>query len=219
MKFLTSSIPSSIAALLLSAASVEADMLLPAAKECDPNQSVFRMGGGSSSGVCGQGSHCVLNGNSSLGGYCIDDSNKATLMDMPEALGEFCFICEPPSFNDQVRPRSTSHVSRVTTPYHMVGSFSCGELSGLGQEGKIPKAQCHIFQQMIQANDLCGCTPPPPPPPSIDEQESEGEESSSDTTGSFMEESQPFDLSGGSSNTIAIASAASLFAALLLTVP
>jgi energy-coupling factor transporter ATP-binding protein EcfA2 len=34
-----------------------------------------------------------------------------------------------------------------------------------------------------------------------------------------MEESQPFDLSGGSSNTIAIASAASLFAALLLTVP
>jgi hypothetical protein len=145
MKFLPSPIP----LLLIIAFDVEAatNMVLSAAKECNPNEAQSRQVTGS----CEPGSHCVFNGNSSLDGYCTDDNDhKAADMDMPESMKVFCSVCDAPDAHG-------STVWNVTKPHDRVGTFHCLELDGIGKEGKIPKAQCHLFQQMIQANNLCGC--------------------------------------------------------------
>merc|ERR1711935_661273 len=77
----------------------------------------------------------------------------ATASDMemlPEALRELCFVCE----SDE----DGGSTSTVTIPDQMVGSFTCDELEGLGHEGKIPQTNCLLFQHMIRAKDLCGCS-------------------------------------------------------------
>ena len=80
-------------------------------------------------------------------------------MTMPEALQALCNICEIPEQNhpyqdDQFDPNETRV---VTKPDGVVGHYHCGELDELGKDGKLPKASCHLFQQMIYADELCGC--------------------------------------------------------------
>ena len=128
-------------------------MVLSAAKECNPNEAQSRLTGTGSTS-CGPGFHCFFDGNSSLDGYCTenDDYSKADGMQlgMPESMVVLCSVCEAPDALGNT-------VWHVTKPDDRVGNFDCLELDGFGKEGKIPRSQCHIFQQMIQANNLCGC--------------------------------------------------------------
>ncbi len=123
-------------------------MVVAAAQECNPNQAQFRMASPSSG--CGPNSHCVLNGSSSLGGYCHDNDNPSNL-DMPEAMQALCYVCESPDNADRSG-------SEVTDPDDIVGAFTCGELAKLGIDGEMPKNECEVFQRMIIANDSCGCS-------------------------------------------------------------
>ena len=133
------------------------NMVLSAAKECNPNEAQSRLTGSTS---CGPGSHCVFDGNSSLDGYCNenDDYPKGAAaddmqLDMPESMAVLCSVCEAPDAHGNT-------VWHVTKPHDRVGAFDCLELDGLGKEGRISGSQCHLFQQMIQANNLCGCIAP-----------------------------------------------------------
>ena len=233
MKFLPSPIQKSVVAalpLLLAAAHANEDVLLPAAKECDPKKAELRST--STSVSCGPDSHCVLNGHSSLGGYCINNDNKAAHMDMPEALRALCFVCESPD-----DPNTIGSV--VTMHNQIVGSFTCGELEGMGRQGEIPSDQCQIFQKMIRANDLCGCTEvvksedeedsvaveaaPQEYDDDVVEVASQGDDDvyfytnqpPPSTEDSNFDPFDPFGLSGGSSKSMAITAAASAITLLL----
>lgn len=136
-------------------------VVLSASRECDPRTAAqARMASSSSTSSCGPESHCVWNGSSSLGGYCIDNDHKPADMVMPDALQELCNICEVPEGfhvyeDDQFDP---DDFRVVTEPHRAVGHYYCGELDSLGKQGKLPKDSCHMFQQMIYADELCGCT-------------------------------------------------------------
>ena len=74
-------------------------------------------------------------------------------LDMPESMAVLCSVCEAPDGHGNT-------VWHVTKPHDRVGAFDCLKLDGLGKEGRISGSQCHMFQQMIQANNLCGCIAP-----------------------------------------------------------
>jgi len=191
--------------LLLLVASSEA-LILPATEECDPNQAEFRMVS-TANGICGWDRHCVLDGQSSLGGYCIANDHASAQMIMPQAPSEPCSIC-----------KHEGHTSKVTKPHDIVGHYHCSELDGLGKEGKIPLASCQIFQHLVQYNDLCGCTDADDETEEQDETvlfgRDQGENSapdmpSSDTENYFLDDS------GSSSKAISITGVASAITLLL----
>eukprot|EP00536_Pseudo-nitzschia_multiseries_P014868 jgi/Psemu1/311481/fgenesh1_kg.779_\ len=124
------------------------DLIVSGIEECNPNKQEFRTAIDASS--CPPGNHCVRNGHSSLGGFCVDNNHKADHMYMPEVIKKICFIC-------RTEGESTGSQREVMKPDDQVGSFTCGELDAYGKEGSIPEANCHLFQHMIQANELCGC--------------------------------------------------------------
>jgi len=180
----------------------------------------------SPSSGCGPNSHCVLNGSSSLGGYCHDNDNPSNL-DMPEAMRALCFVCESPDNADRSG-------SEVTDPEDIVGAFTCGELAKLGTDGEIPKGQCEVFQRMIIANDNCGCSGIPaaahvepseedPPKPVYDDDDAsfdstyvetnvQGTSVEKNLPGTLTDESSPFNSegSGSSSKMIAFAGVTSV---------
>lgn len=138
------------------------------AKECNPkgsnsssSSSSSKATGSSTTTTCENGYHCVFNGHSSIGGYCINNENKSesTQMDfdMPEGLQSVCFICNDDddfdnNFNNQ------KSISNMSKPNDKVGVFTCEELDQHGKSGSIPQTNCDIFQRMIHDNNLCGCT-------------------------------------------------------------
>ena len=145
-----------VALQLFLAVSVAGDVMhMSAATECDPNIAQPRAATVSSTSPCAQNEHCYWNGKSSLGGYCINNDEMSMEMHMPEALQEICYVCEIPEDHEDYDPLDKRV---VTAPHELVGTYHCGELDGLGQEGKLPKDSCYIFQHMIYADDLCGCT-------------------------------------------------------------
>ena len=202
------------------AATIRKTMVLPAAQECDPNKAEFRMAS-EMSRSCGPNSHCVINGNSSLGGYCHDNDSQTNL-DMPEAMRGLCFVCESPD-------NAERNGSEVTKPDDIVGAFTCGELAKMGTDGDLPNGQCEVFQRMIIANDSCGCSGIPAVAdvePSVEEAPKPEDDASFDTNdveknfpGTLTEESSnPFDFegSGSSSKAIAIAGDTSVVTVLLV---
>lgn len=196
MKFTSTPFQAALALLLAASQATAAgnSLTMSAAQECNPNNfAQARMASPTTVDVCGPESTCIWNGKSSLGGYCVD--NSMTSLDVPEALLEVCSICQIPEDNEDYDPQETRV---VTKSWEMVGTFHCGELDGLGQEGKLPAGSCHMFRQMIYVNNLCGChtviqkgdtlfsnepktnvpkpEPLPPLPPAVEEHVSSPEE-------------------------------------------
>ena len=213
---------SSSLSLLLAVSDAASDrnmIVMSAKKECDPNKSVFRMAGSNAKDQCGPNGHCVLNGHSSLGGFCMDNSSHGALpMDMPEARIELCYVCGEPEVD------GTTYV--VTKSWELVGSHMCLELDGLGKEGRIIASQCKIFQQMIEENDLCGCTEISPTGKAIFSEDteplSEVEESSAGgalghSASDDLESYNLNDLSGSFTRTTVIACATASMIFSLLT--
>ncbi|OEU14581.1 hypothetical protein FRACYDRAFT_269610 [Fragilariopsis cylindrus CCMP1102] len=128
------------------------------ANECHPNGGSSSGSSSSSSSSCENGYHCVFNSHSSIGGYCINNDHKSDStqmdMDMPEGLQSICFICNDDDHFDFDLNQSSS----MSKPNDKVGVFTCEELDQHGKSGSIPQTNCGIFQRMIHANNLCGCS-------------------------------------------------------------
>ena len=129
------------------------------ANECHPNGS-SSSSSSSTTTTCENGYHCVFNGHSSIGGYCINNDHKSDStqmdMDMPEGLQSICFICNDDDHFDFDLNQSSS----MSKPNDKVGVFTCEELDQHGKSGSIPQTNCDIFQRMIHGNNLCGCNSP-----------------------------------------------------------
>lgn len=132
------------------ASTIRKAVALPATKECDPHQAISRMAAASTES-CGPESYCVMNGSSSLGGYCHENESTASF-ELPEAMRKVCLICESP---DNVKETKGS----VVTEYDdIVGAFTCGALEEMGKKAELPVDRCLTFQKTIFSNNLCGCS-------------------------------------------------------------
>ena len=134
------------------ASSIRKAAALPATEECDPHQAVSRMAASATSS-CGPESHCVLDGNSSMGGYCHDNESTSSL-EIPLSMRMVCLICESPDNMKETRG------SVVTKPDDIIGAFTCGALEEMGMNAELPVDRCTTFQKTIFSNEVCGCANP-----------------------------------------------------------
>ncbi len=132
------------------ASTIRKAISLPATKECDPHQAISRMAAAASES-CGPDSYCVMDGNSSLGGYCHDNESTPSF-ELPEAMRKVCLICESPDNAKETRG------SVVTEFDDIVGAFTCGALDEMGRKAELPVDRCLTFQKTIFSKNLCGCS-------------------------------------------------------------
>jgi hypothetical protein len=125
---------------------------IPAKNECDPHQAISRMAA-SANLSCGPESHCVFDGNSSLGGYC-HDNESTTSLEIPVSMRKVCLICESPDNMKETRG------SVVTKFDDIIGAFTCGALEEMGKNAELPVDRCTTFQKTIFSNKVCGCANP-----------------------------------------------------------